>query len=110
MLAGQAAVGGGLRRRGTDRVGQAGELGLAVEDEHVVALVGEQVLREERADLGEPLDDGGEAALALAVERRAGADEDRVVAIEDPPLLVVEPEGIALVVKRLHPGEERARS
>ena len=50
VLAGEAAIGRRLRRGGGQRVGQAGEIGLAVEDQHVGLLVGEHVLAELRAE------------------------------------------------------------
>ena len=74
-IAGEAA----LLRLGFHRlaheVGQAGKLGFVVQRQREGLLVGEHVLAERRAELGQPLDDLGQALLRRAVERGAGAAE-----------------------------------
>ena len=107
VLAGNAAIGRRLRRRRAERLGQAGEIGLAVEDEHVGLLVGEHVLAEQCAERGEALVDRREPLLAGGVETRAGAHEIGVVAVEHAELLGVEPERRAPLPERLDPAEER---
>ncbi|MEZ5904032.1 MAG: hypothetical protein R3C69_02650 [Geminicoccaceae bacterium] len=56
---------------GADEVGQAGQVRLAVENEHVGLLVGEQVLGEAGAERGQPLGDGGEPLPGAASPRWA---------------------------------------
>ena len=62
----------------------------ALEDQHPGALVGEDVLAEGGADLGEALVDRLEPGLAGGVEARAGADEIGVVAVDDARLFGAE--------------------
>ncbi len=95
VLAREAQVVGGLCGGLADELGQAGEIGLAVEDEAVGLLLGEHVLGELGADGGEALVDGGDAFLGLGAEIGAGPDEAGVGALEDAHLLGVEAEAVA---------------
>ena len=92
---GKAALLAGARRRGADEVRQPGEIGLAVEHERIGLLVGEMFWRELRAERRETLEDRRKARLRLRLELRAGADEMRVVAVEDARLFGVEAELVA---------------
>ena len=69
VLAGHAALFGGGGRGLAQEIGQAGEIGLAVQLHRVGLLVGQHVLAERRAERRQPLDDRGEALLL--VRRRA---------------------------------------
>ncbi len=73
-----AGLGGGGRRR-AEGVREPGQVLLALEEQDVVVLVGEDVLAELRAEAGEALVDLGDALLGLGREGRAGADEVGVV-------------------------------
>jgi hypothetical protein len=84
LLAALLGGGGGGRAQ---RVGQAGEVGLLVEEEHVVGLVGEEVLAELRVEGGQPLVDLGHPLLGHGVELRPRAHEVRVVEPGQPLLL-----------------------
>ena len=80
-----ALLGRGARGRAGE-IRQAGEIGL-VEEQRVGLLVGQHVLAELGAEAREPLVDRGEPLLRRLVERRAGADEAGVVALEHARLL-----------------------
>ena len=89
---GDAALARRLARRGAHERRQAGEIGLVLEHQLEPALVGEHVLAEARRQLGEALHDRRVARLLGRREPGAGADEVEVEALEDTPLLGVEPD------------------
>ena len=70
-------------------------------------LGGQNVLAELSAERRQPLADLGEPRLAGLVERRAGAHEDRVIAVEHLALLVVEAERVARLPERIDAREQR---
>jgi hypothetical protein len=76
-----------LGRAGLHRRRQAGELGLVLDDDLAVVLVGEHVLAEFREQRGQLLVDLGEFLLRRRVELRTRADEVRVVEPGEPLLL-----------------------
>ena len=85
---------------------QPGAIGLAAQHELVCTLVGEDVLAEARHQLGEPLHDRRVTLLCGRSEPGAGADEVEVEALEDTPLLVVEPRLLAACVQRVDVREQ----
>ena len=97
---------GGGGRGGAQRVGQAGEVGLLVEEEDVVRLVGEQVLAEPRVERGQPLVDLREPLLGRGVEPGARADEVGVVEPRQALLLRGELRGVPRPVHRGDAREE----
>jgi hypothetical protein len=98
---------GDLAQRVAQRLGEAGEVGLARELERMVLLVGELVLAEPRVERREPRVDRGEPRLALGVERGALAREAAIDDLDEPEVLADEPAGVARVVHRLDPREQR---
>src|SRR4051812_17751338 len=98
MLAGVPALLCRFPRRRAQEIRQASQVLLALQHERVGLLVGEHVLAECGAEPGEPLDDRSESLLAAAVESGAGALKTNVVAVENTPLLGIEPERIKLAV------------
>ena len=89
---------GGGGGGGAQRVGQAGEVGLLVEEEDVLGLVGEQVLAELRVEHGQPLVDLREPLLGRGVELGARADEVGVVEPGQALLLGGELRGVPRLV------------
>ena len=83
-----AALGGRLRRRGPHRLGQAGQLVLALQHQQIGLLVGQHILVELGAERRRPLGDRGHARLGLGVEPGAGLDEAAVVALQHARLLL----------------------
>ena len=105
-----ALFGRGLRRIAHE-VGQAGEIGLAVQRHRVGLLVGQHVLAERGAERREPLDDRRQAACFLSgVERRALAAVAGVVALQHALLLGREAEAVALVDRARRGGRTAPRS
>lgn len=84
----QPALLGGPARCGTQEGRKAGKIVLAGQFQRERALVGEQVLAELGAELGEPRCDGRHALLGFGVELGPGAAEAQAVALAHPLLLV----------------------
>ena len=103
-----AAFGGRMARRGANEIGQAGEVGLAAQDQLEARLVGQHVLPEPRRQVGQPLHDPGIALLRRAVHPGAGAHEVDVVALQRPQLLGAQAELASLVVQRVDAPEQGA--
>ena len=102
-----ARLGGG-RRRGADGVGEAGEVPLALQEEHVVRLVREDVLGEASCrGVARRWLISGEALLPGRVEPRPRAGEGGVVEPRETLLLGGEPRALARLVDRGDPLEER---
>ena len=99
VLALHAALVGRGGRRFAHEIGQAGEIGLAVELHRVGLLVGQHVLAERGAERRQPLDDGGKALLLVGIERRALAAILGVMALQHARLLGGEAEAVALADK-----------
>ena len=95
-----AAAGGGGRGRLAQRGGQAGQVGLSLEQDQLRALLGEHVLAEVGEERGEALVQFGELFLGRLVQLCAGADELGVVEPHQPLLLGIEIEAVALLVHR----------
>ena len=70
-------------------------------------LVGEHILAERGAELGQTLDDLGEARFRRTVECGAGAAEGGVVAFEHPLLLGGQAERVGLPHQRIDAAEQR---
>ena len=87
-------------------LGQAGQVGFAVKPQRKGLLVGEHVLAERGAELGEPLDDLGEAFFGFTVESGAGAAEARIIALGDALLFGIEPERVGLPHHRVDAAEQ----
>ena len=88
-----AALGRGLGGGVAHALGQTGEIGLAVERQFIAAFVRQHVLAEGGAEHREPLDDGGEPLLVRRPEPGAAPHEIVEGELQNPRLLVVEPEG-----------------
>ena len=97
---------GRLRGRGAHRVGQAGEIGLAVQHQQIVLLVGQHVLAELRAERRRPLGDLRQARLGLLVELGTGLDEAAMVALEHARLLQRQAELLAILHQRVDAREQ----
>ena len=95
-LPGKPALLGGPRRRFAQEGRKAVEIGFAVENELIGFLVGQDVLGELRAEAREAFGDGGKPRLLRLAQLRAGAHEDRVVAVEHARLLGRQAEAFAL--------------
>ena len=104
---GDAALARRLLRRGADERRQAGEIGLALEDQAKLALVGEHVLAESRRQLGEAPHDRRVARLLGRREPGAGADEVEVESLQDALLFRVEPDAVAPFVQCIDACEQR---
>ncbi len=99
---------GGARRCGVEqRVRQARFVLRRLQGQPIVALVGQHVLTETRAEAGEPLVDRREARPGLRRQRRAVAHEGGVIEREHARLLRIEPEAFARRAQRLDAGEQR---
>ena len=88
-------------------VGQAGELGFAVDGEREGLLVGEHVLAERGAQGGKALGDFGKPLLRGVVEAGAGAAEAGVVALQHALLLGIEAERVDAAHQRIDAAEQR---
>jgi hypothetical protein len=102
-----ARLGGG-GGGGAEGAGKPAEVTLVLEEEHVVVLVGEDVLAELREQAGQALVDLGEASLGLRAELRSRADEVGVVEPGEAPLLAGEPRLLPRLVDGGDPLEEPA--
>ena len=71
---------------GAGKIRQAGEIAL-LQHQRIGLLVGQHVLPELGAEARQPLVDGGKTVLGRLFERRAGAHESGVVAVEHAGLL-----------------------
>ncbi len=90
-----------------DTVRQAGQVRLAFEHQRIGLLVGEHILAEGGAQRRQPLVDGGESSLGGRRQRRAGALEIQVIALEHPLLLGRQAEPVARAVERVDAAEQR---
>ncbi len=108
MLAGKPALLGVGAQRRAHEVGQAREVVLALQHELPALLVGEHVLAERRAERREAFADLGEPRFCRGVERRAGALERHMVAIEHALLFGGEAKLAATAMQRVDPLEQRA--
>ncbi len=88
-------------------VGQAGELGFALDREREGLLVGEHVLAERGAQSGEALGDFGKPLLRRIVEAGAGAAEAGVVALQHALLFGIEAERVDAAHQRIDAAEQR---
>ena len=94
-------------RRRAYEIGQAREVVLALEHQRIALLVRQHVLTEGGAERRQPLVDLGEPRLGLCIERRAGALEHQVVAVEHALLLGGEAELVASAMKTVDAAEQR---
>ena len=106
MLARKTAFGGGLGGRVAQRLRQAGEVVLTVEDEQIILLVVEDVLAEARPERREALGDRRQPRPFGRPEPRAPAHEAAVGEVEHAGLLGVEAEAFASCEDRIDAGEE----
>ncbi len=107
MLAGHLALFGRRLRRIAHEVGQACEIGLAVQRHRIGLLVGQHVLAERGAERREPLDDLGKPLAFVRRESRALAAVAGVVALQHAPLLGRQAKAVALLMERVEAGEQR---
>ncbi len=107
IFAGKAALARGLGRLGDEPIGQAGEIVARLEHQREGLFIGEHVLRELRAERGEPLADLGEPRFDLRRKARAGAAEGEMMAFQDAALFGVEAKRIALLIDGIDAREER---
>ena len=106
-FAGHAALFGGVAGGGADKLREPREIGLAVQHQGVVALVGDDILAEGGAEGGEPLADGAEAGPGGVIQMRAGPAEGDVIALEHPVLLGGEVRGSFACGTARPPGRTR---
>ena len=109
MLAGQTARLGGLAGGGAQEIRKSGEIGLGLQHQHVVALVGEHVLAESGAERREPLADLGKARLGRRRRdaRRPGGTVVSIALDARAPALRSE-RALALAEHLLDPAEQVA--
>ena len=82
------------------------EVLLAFEHQRIGLLVGQNILAEGGAELGQPFADSGDPRLGVLRQAGAGAAEGDVIALQDPRLLGRETERIAPVPQRVDAGEQ----
>ncbi len=95
MLSLHPRILGGTRRGFAQEGRKPREIGFPIEHQAVGFFVRQDVLRKLRPEAREALGDGSKPGLLRPVEPGAGAQEDRVIAIEDAHLLGGEPEVFA---------------
>ncbi len=97
------------RRGSRSRAGslaQPREVLLAFEHQRIGLLIGQNILAEGGAELGQPFADSGDPRLGVLRQAGAGAAEGDVIALQDPRLFGRETERIAPVPQRVDAGEQ----
>src|SRR5262245_2163352 len=107
MLAGKPALGRRGARRLAHKVRQAREIVLGFELERIGLLVSENVLAERGAKGRQPLADLSQSLARLGIERRAGALEHQIIALQNARLLGREAECVAALPERVDAAEQR---
>src|SRR4051812_4181927 len=107
MLAGKGALGCRRARRLAHKIRQSREIVLAFEHERISLLIGEHILAERGAERRQPLADLSKALACLGIERRAGALEHQVIALQHTRLLSVEAERVAALPERVDAAGQR---
>lgn len=106
MLAGVTAFARSLRSRLTQEGGQARKVFLTVENQLVIGLVRQDVLREARAQNGQFLGDLRHARAPRFVKGGPGTGEHQVVTLQNPCRLGVEVKALAGFPECRDPGVE----
>src|SRR5262245_19444301 len=107
MLAGKPALRRRRARRLTDKIRQPRQIVLALELKRIGLLVGKDILAERGAERCEPLVDLSEPLTRVGIERRAGALEHQVVALQHACLLGIAAERLAALPEGVDTAEQR---
>src|SRR5262245_23754211 len=107
MLAGKPALGRRRARRLAHKVRQARQIVLGFKLERIGLLVSQNVLAERGAKDRQPLADLSQPLARLGIERRTGALEHQIIALQNARLLAVEAECAAALPERVDAAEQR---
>lgn len=97
----QPTLGRGVASGRTDGIGQAGEIGLALQLQPPARFLGQQVLGEAGGEFGELLRDPGIPAARFRRQFRAGEDKVEMDAFQQRQIFLIQCERIASRVQRV---------